>query len=286
MAVSYAYYPGCTLKTSAREFDESTLKVCKAAGIELTELADWNCCGASSAHSVSPLLGLSLPARDLQTAEALGKPVAVACAMCFHRLKHASHALGDAAKLKQVNQVLGKEFRNTVKVEHLLTILGSNGSSYQVTKKLEGLKAASYYGCVLVRPKEVMELDDEDNPQLMDRIVASLGAETVEWDFKTECCGASLPLSKPEVVVNLSHKILRQARQRGAECVVVACPMCHSNLDIRQKAMKAAYPGFQEMPVYYFTQLMGLAMGFSAAEMHIDKHLTDGLSLLKSKGFI
>ncbi len=234
---AYVYYPGCTLKTSAKEFDVSARKVCKSVGIDLVELTDWNCCGASSAHTVSPLLGLALPARDLQTAEEMGKPVAVACAMCFHRLKHATHDLSDKSMLRQVNEVLGKEFRNTVKVEHFLQILGSNGSHLDIKKPLEGLKVASYYGCVLVRPKAVMEMDDEANPELMDGIIKSLGAETVDWNFKTACCGASLPLAYPEVVVNLSHKLLRQAKQRGADCVAVACPMCHNNLDTIQDAI-------------------------------------------------
>lgn len=282
--LSYAYYPGCTLKTSAKEFDISTVKVCEKLGIELKEIADWNCCGASSAHTINPLLGLALPARDLQTAEEMGKPVAVGCAMCWHRLKHTVHALTDKEKLKQVNEVLGKQFHNTVKVEHLLQIFGSNGVSLTITKELKGLKAACYYGCVLVRPKAIMEMDDEDNPQLMDRIVRSLGAETVDWDFKTTCCGASLPLAHPEAVVNLSHKILQHAAQQGGNCVVVACPMCHSNLDTRQKAIKATHPDFQEMPIYYFTQLMGLALGFTPEDMYINKHLTDGLSLLKNTG--
>lgn len=281
---AYAYYPGCTLKTSAKEFDVSAQKVCQALDIELTELKDWSCCGASSAHTVSPLLGVALPARNLQTAEEIGRPVAVACAMCFHRLKHTVHALADKARLKQVNEVLGKDFRNSVKVEHFLTILSPNGNKLPLKKELKDLKVACYYGCVLVRPKAIMEFDDEDNPQLMDNITRSLGAETIDWDFKTSCCGASLPLAHPEVVVNLSHKILRQAKQRGADCVAVACPMCHSNLDTRQKAIKASYPEFEEIPIYYFTQLMGLALGFTPAEMHIDKHLTDGLALLKNKG--
>ncbi|MBI4333502.1 MAG: CoB--CoM heterodisulfide reductase iron-sulfur subunit B family protein [Chloroflexi bacterium] len=287
MAVaSYAYYPGCTLKTSAKEFDISTRRVCEALNIDLQEIPDWNCCGASSAHTVSPLLGLALPARDLQIAEAMGKTVAVACAMCWHRLKHASHSLENKQKLAEVNEVLGKDFRNTVKIEHLLQIVDSVKDRFVPKKELKGLKAACYYGCVLVRPKAVMQMDDEDNPQLMDRIVRLLGMETVEWDFKTACCGASLPLSHPEIVVDLSYKILRQAVQRGAECVVVACPMCHSNLDVRQKAIRAAHPEFKGIPIYYFTQLMGLSLGFEPEEMHLDKHLTDGLPLLREKALI
>ncbi len=285
-AASYLYYPGCTAKTSSKEFEISTLKVCEKLGIELTEIEDWNCCGASSAHTVSPLLALALPARDLQVAERAGKPVVTGCAMCWHRLKYAVNDLSQKERLAQVNEVLGSEFRNTVKVEHFLQILGPGGTPVIPRKELKGLKAACYYGCVLVRPKAVMQLDDEENPQIMDSIVRSLGAETVDWDFKTSCCGASLPLAHPEVVVNLSHRILKQAQDRGADCVVVACPMCHSNLDTRQKAMKAAYPGFKEIPIYYFTELMGLALGFEPEEMHIDKHLTDGLSLLRTKELI
>ncbi|MBI2934909.1 MAG: CoB--CoM heterodisulfide reductase iron-sulfur subunit B family protein [Chloroflexi bacterium] len=285
-ALSYLYYPGCTAKTTSREFEVSTLKVCEKLGIELSEIDDWNCCGASSAHTISPLLGMALPARDLQRAESVGKPVVTGCAMCWHRLKYAVHELSDRATLARVNHVLGQEFRNTVKVEHFLQVLGPGRPALSLKKELKGLKAACYYGCVLVRPKKIMQMDDEDNPQLMDNIVRSLGADTVDWDFKTACCGASLPLAHPDIVVNLSHKILKQAQDRGAECVVVACPMCHSNLDTRQKAMKAAHPEFKEIPVYYFTELMGLALGFAPEEMLIDKHLTDGFSLLRTKGLV
>lgn len=281
---SYTYYPGCTAKTSSKEFEISTLMVCEKLGIDLVELEDWNCCGASSAHTVSTLVGLALPARDLQVAERMGKPVVTGCAMCWHRLKYAVHDLSDKNKLAEVNEVLGKEFRNTVKVEHFLQIFAAHSDLLTPRLALKGLKVASYYGCVLVRPKAVMAMDDEDNPQLMDNIIRQLGAEAVEWDLKTACCGASLPLAHPEAVVKLSRQVLKQARASGANCVAVACPMCHSNLDVRQKAIKSAYPDFEGMPIYYFTQLMGLALGFSPEEMHIDKHLTDGLDLLREKG--
>lgn len=142
---------------------------------------------------------------------------------------------------------------------------------------------ACYYGCLLVRPPDVASIDDKENPQIMDRLLKRVGAETLGWDFKTECCGAGFPISKPEVMLHLAHRIVSQAKQVGADCISVACPMCHSNLDSYQPKLKAKF-GDSSIPIVYFTQLMGLAMGYSAKELKLGKHLTDTSSLLKAKG--
>ena len=155
--------------------------------------------------------------------------------------------------------------------------------SFPVEKPLQDLKIACYYGCLLTRPRDIVGFDDEENPHKMDKLMNSLGAESVEWGFKTECCGASLPFSRPDVVIKLSHRILYHAKQAGADCVAVACPMCHSNLDTRQNEMKAKYRDDFELPVLYFTQLLGLALGFSAHELGLEKHFVDPRPMLKSK---
>lgn len=280
----YAYYPGCTLHSTAKEYDESTRRVCKKLDIELQDLEDWICCGASSAHSRNHLLSIVLPARELQAAEEKGLPLAVACAMCYSRLKFAAHELADKETLSQVEEVLGKDFHNTAKVSHLLQILDEERESLPLQRSLEGLKVACYYGCLLVRPRDVAGFDDEENPQMMDRIIAALGAECINWGFKTECCGASLPFARPDVVLKLSHRILYQAKQLGADCIAVACPMCHSNLDTRQREMRAKYKDDFELPVLYFTQLLGLALGFSPRQLLLNKHFTNPLPTLKNKG--
>jgi len=281
---TYAYYPGCTLHSSAKEYDVSARLVCEKLGISLKELEGWTCCGASSAHTTSELLGIALPARDLQTAEKMGLPLAVACAMCFSRLKYTAHELTDKAKLDTVNRLLGTEFGNHTEVVHLLQIMHERRGSMPLKKSLKGLKVASYYGCLLVRPREVTNFDDPENPEMMDRLMGSLGAQAIEWDFKTACCGASLPLARHDIVLKLSHRILSQAKQLGADCVAVACPMCQSNLDMYQKEIEAAYKDKIDLPILYFTQLVGLALELSPKQLLLDKHFADPLPMLKSKG--
>jgi len=225
-----------------------------------------------------------LPARELQAAEEMGLPLAVACALCFSRLKHAAYELTDKAELDLVSELLGKEFHNTTEVMHLLKVLYEASDAMPLRRPLKGLKVACYYGCLLVRPQEVVDFDDVENPQIMDRLIEKSGAEGIEWDFKTACCGASLPLTRRDVVLKLSYRILSQARRLGADCVAVACPMCHSNLDAYQKEMEARYKDKLELPVLYFTQLVGLALDFSPKQLLLDKHFTDPLPMLKDKG--
>ncbi len=284
----YAYYPGCTLHSSAKEYDVSARLVCEKLGIRLQELEGWACCGASSAHNTSPLLSIALPAHELQIAELTGLPLTVACAMCFSRLKHASHDLTDKTKLALISELLGKEFHNTTEVVHLLQVLSGAKEKFSVRKPLKGLKVACYYGCMLVRPKEVVNFDDDENPLIMDRLVESLGASAIEWDFKVSCCGASLPLTRHDIVLKLSHRILSQAKQLGADCVAVACPMCHSNLDVYQKEIqKKTEPRNKnkiKLPILYFTQLVGLALGFSPEQLYLNNHFTDPLPMLRAKG--
>lgn len=280
----YAYYPGCTLHSTAREYDVSARAVCKQMGIELQELEGWTCCGASSAHTTNEMLATTLPARDLRSAEATGLPLAVACAMCFNRLKHTEHALADKAVADRTARALGGPLANKTEVVHLLQILDERRKSMTITRPLKGLKVASYYGCLLVRPQEITRFDDPENPQMMDRLMAALGAQPLEWDFKTACCGASLPLSRQDIVVKLSYRILGQARRLGADCVAVACPMCQMNLDAYQNEMGKQYGLKMDMPVLYFTQIAGLAMGISPGALDLDKHFTDPMPMLKKKG--
>ena len=280
----YAYYPGCTLHSTAREYDVSARAVCKQMGIELQELEGWTCCGASSAHTTSEMLATTLPARDLRSAEATGLPLAVACAMCFNRLKHTEHALADKAVMERTSAAIGGPLANKTEVVHLLQILDERRQSMTISRPLTGLKVASYYGCLLVRPQEITRFDDPENPQIMDRLMAVLGARPLEWDFKTACCGASLPLTRQDIVVKLSYRILAQARRLGADCVAVACPMCQMNLDAFQNEMGKQYGYKINMPILYFTQIAGLAMGITPGALDLDKHFTDPMPMLKNKG--
>ena len=279
----YSYYPGCSLHSSAKEYDVSTRLVCQKLGIDLRELKNWICCGASSAHSTDHILSLALPAHTLKQAEEKGLPLVVPCAMCFSRLKFALHELKNKDTLALVSRTLGKDLSNTVAVEPLLKVLADESIAIPIEKSLSGLKVACYYGCLLVRPPEVVGFDDAENPQTMDHLIKRLGAETIDWGLKTSCCGAGVAFARLDVVLKLSHRILSLAQKSGADCVAVACPMCHANLDMYQKDMAAKFGQKTELPVLYFTQLMGLSLGFSPKELLLDKHITNPLPMLREK---
>lgn len=281
---TYAYYPGCTLHATAKEYDVSARAVCQKMGVGLEELKGWTCCGASSAHTTNEALAIALPARDLLTAEKMGKPLAVACALCFNRLKVTEHELADNAKLEAIRSLVGSDYQNNAEVVHLLQILYDRRNTMAVTKPLKGLRVASYYGCMLVRPYEITKFDDPENPQMMDKLMLTLGAQPLEWDFKTACCGASLPLTRRDILLKLSHRILAQAQQLRADCLAVACPMCQFNLDMYQQAINQEYGEKINLPILYFTQLAGVAMGLSPHQLHMDKHIIDPLPMLKNKG--
>ncbi len=282
-ARTYSYYPGCSLHGTAAEYDISTQLVCQKLGIELRELEEWVCCGASAAHSTDHLLSLALPAHTLKQAEEKGLPLAVPCAMCFSRLRTTIHEIKNKDTLNLVNSAIGKELGEPVAVESMLQMLADESISLPVTKPLNGLKVACYYGCLLARPPEVVGIDDAENPQTMERLLVRLGAEAIDWGLKTTCCGAGVAFPRLDIVLKLSHRLLSLAQKSGADCVAVACPMCHANLDMYQKDMIAKFGQKTKLPVIYFTQLMGLALGFSPKELLLDKHLTDPLPMLREK---
>lgn len=280
---AYSYYPGCSLHATAAEYDVSARLVCQKLGIDLRELEDWVCCGASAAHSTDHLLSLALPAHTLKQAEEKGLPLAVPCAMCFSRLKFTLHELENKDTLALVSDAVGKELSTAVTVKPMLQVLADEDIPLPIVKPLSGLKVACYYGCLLVRPPEVVGFDDAENPQTMDHLMERLGAEAIDWGLKTNCCGAGVAFARLDVVLKLSHRILSLAQQSGADCIAVTCPMCHANLDMYQKDMTAKFGQKTELPILYFTQLMGLALGFSPKELLLDKHITNPLPMLREK---
>jgi heterodisulfide reductase subunit B2 len=284
---SYAYYPGCSLHASAKEYDVSTRMVMGRLGIDLREIENWTCCGASSAHAASKLLGYALPARNLQIAEQMGLPLMSSCAACFSRLKATTHDLArDLKMLAAVNEAIDRPFLNSVEVTPILGALVPEEVAAAARRPLEGLKVACYYGCLFVRPGEVVGFDDEEDPRSMDRLLAAAGAETVDWAFKTECCGASMAVPRPGEVERLSGRVLAAAKRLGADCVAVACPLCHANLDQRQGSIGAKLGKDMTLPVLYFTQLLGLALGFPAREMMLERHFADPRPMLRAKGLV
>jgi heterodisulfide reductase subunit B len=289
--LNYAYYPGCSLHASAGEYDLSTRELFKKLSIGLTEVPDWFCCGATPAHNVDELLSLSLCAKNLELAEKVEGDLAVACAACFSRLKFTQHTLEESAvKRKQVEKAIDAKVQLDGKVKHLLDILANDLGQEQlaaaVTKPLKGLKVACYYGCLLTRPPEVPNLDCVEAPTIMERVIEATGAETVAWSHRMECCGANFTLSRPGVVIQLTNAILDSAKNAGADCIIVACPLCHGNLDIRQQEIEGVYNTNYGLPVFYITQLVGLACGLSPEKLGLGALIVNPQPLLKEKGLL
>jgi len=285
--MKYAYFPGCSLHSTAEEYDLSTRAVAEAVGIELVEIPDWVCCGATPAHVTMHLLSLALPVKNLILAKKMGSDeVATCCVACFNRLKTANNFMeNDLEHRKKVENIVGQPYKGEVKVRHFLDILvnsfGLKNLGEKVTKKLNGLKVACYYGCLLTRPQKITAIDDLENPHLIDDLMKTIGIEPVQWPYKTECCGASFSLTKTDIVLKLSGDILQMASDEGAQAIVVACPLCQSNLDLRQAMINKKYKKNFQMPIFYFTQLVGLSLGIAPNKLGFDKHIVDPMSLLK-----
>ena len=290
-SLNYAYYPGCSLHASAGEYDLSTRELFKALNIGLTEVPDWFCCGATPAHNVDELLSLSLCAKNLELAEQVEGDLAVACAACFSRLKFTQHTLEEnATKRQQVEKAIAAKVKLDSHVKHLLEILakdlGLERLSSAVRKPLTGLKVACYYGCLLTRPPEVPNLDCVEAPTIMEDVLRAVGAETVPWTHRLECCGANFTLSRPGVVIQLSNAILDSAKAAGADCIMVGCPLCHGNLDIRQKEIEGVYSVNYGLPVFYITQLVGMACGLPADKLGLGALIVNPMPLLKEKNLL
>lgn len=289
--LKYSYYPGCSLHASASEYDLSTRELFSALGVRLEEIQDWFCCGATPAHNVDELLSLSLCAKNLELASNIEGDVAVACASCFSRLKFTQHTLAESSiKRKQVEKALDAPLKIEGKVKHLLEILAKDLGLERLkdaTKKpLSGLKVACYYGCLLTRPNDVPNLDCTEAPTIMERVMEAVGAEPLQWTHRLECCGANFTLSRPGVVLQLSNAVLESAKSAGADCIIVACPLCHGNLDIRQKEIEGVYKADYRLPVFYMTQLVGLAAGIPQEKLGLDALIVNPVPLLKARGLI
>ena len=308
--MKYAFFPGCSLESTAWDFDRSTRAVCRALGIELEDIPDWVCCGSTPAHASNAALAVALPVANLQKAQALGLPVMAACASCYARLRTANHKVQNAeADRQQAERITGKPYDGRVEVHHVLDVLVNHfgldairakvgqvanlppttenrgrTAGWQPAPRLAGLRVACYYGCLLTRPPEIVAFDDAEHPTSMDDLIAATGAEPVEWPYKTECCGASLSMTRSGVVTRLGHKLLSMARRAGAECIAVACPLCQVNLDLRQADAAKAHGPIPQTPVLYVTQLLGLALGLSFEELGINALTVSAASLLGERG--
>jgi heterodisulfide reductase subunit B len=271
-----SYYPGCSLHGTAREYDDSIRGVSKLLDIQLYELEDWTCCGASSAHCTDEDLAIQLAARNLVIAEKNDRDLLVPCVACYSRLKVVEK------EAKEHPNKVHFPYRGNAPIRYALDFFCEEAILEELKKKctkpLSELKVACYYGCLTVRPPKVTGVRDYENPQHMDRLMKYLGADPVPWSYKADCCGASLVMTRTDIVRTLSGKLILMAKEAGADCLVTGCPMCHANLDTRQDGLN--------LPVLYFTELMGLALGHKDVKKWLRRHITDPIKVLSAKGLM
>jgi len=292
MAMKYAFFPGCSAETTGKSFTISTDYVARAIGFELLEIPDWNCCGTSAATLTSPELEVALPARSLAISERElpGLDVVASCAGCYRSLRTSlTYARESEENLAHVRELIDMPYEASANVVSLLEAFSSqdvrDAIAEKVQKKLRCLKVACYYGCAMVRPADVCgEFDDEEDPQSMDELMSLIGAEPVEWAFKTECCGAAQQMAVPRAAKPMIERIFENAQANGADCIATSCPLCMLNLDMREAEInrKRVADGKEpfDIPCYYFTELISMAFGASVEEAGIDIHFHPAKQLL------
>jgi len=284
------YYPGCSLESSAKEFDLSIRAILHEMEISLKDIPDWNCCGASPAHYLNEELAKALPYRNLVKAEEAGLDRVVSpCPACYSHLKHVhEEVLKDSHLADRLGAIVGKKYGGDIASKHLLDFLkediGFDRLKSTVKTPLRQLKVVSYYGCLTRLPG--VHIDDMENPNLVDEVVTSIGGEALEWSHKTECCGASLSVSRTEIALRLVNSILEAAKERSADCIAVVCPLCQSNLDTRQGDIHKKYGRNYGIPILYLSQLIGLAQKLDYSQLGLDRLVITPKNLLIEKGIV
>ncbi len=272
-------YPGCSLTGSARDYNESVFALAEAFDMDFVQIPDWNCCGATAAHNLNKELSLALPARILALAEQHGlEEIIVPCAACYSRLVVTQHELKKDPELKnRIREILKMDYRGTSVILNVIEWIDK-----YIIAKLDGKvvnpfnhKVACYYGCLLVRPNKILQYDRAEDPQTMDIVMSKIGATPVEYPYKTECCGAGFSVSRTDIVSKLSGKIIEDAEYRGAEAIIVACPMCHSNLDMRRGNINKCWKREFKIPVVFVTQAIGLAIGLTESRVGLKRHFVE-----------
>jgi heterodisulfide reductase subunit B len=284
--MTLAYYPGCSLQHSSAEFDRATRKMLGVLGVEFKEVPDWTCCGSTPAHMMDHLLAQSLAARNLRQAAEVGDELLAPCPSCYQREKNAEIEIHkDDAFRAEVNEMLDKPYNGHVMVyalpEYLMKYVGEEKLASLVKVDLSQLKVVPYYGCLLGRPSEMTGECDNEQPMMMDLLLQAAGADVKWWNYKTECCGASVGMPKMEMQRKLSGKVLEQALAAGADAVVVCCPLCHVNLDLKQAQINKFNGTEYHVPILYLPQVLGLALGLSADDVMLSKNVVDPQPLVK-----
>ena len=279
-----SYYPGCSLHGTAGEYDDSIRGVSNLLDIQLHELEDWTCCGASSAHCTDEELAIDLAARNLAIAEKSDRELLVPCVACYSRFKCAEK------ESKEHPEKIHFSYRGNVPIRYALDFFCEGPVLEEIKKKikkpLSGLKVVCYYGCLTVRPPKVTGIKEYENPQHMDHLMELLGAEPIPWSYKADCCGASLVMTRTDIVRRLSGKLLSMAKEAEADCLVTGCPMCHANLDTRQEELDKEVGENFNIPVLYFTELIGLSLGHKDVKKWLSHHITDPIKALSAKGLM
>jgi len=288
-----SYYPGCTLKTKAKGLEDSAIASMNVLGIRLVEIERWNCCGTVYSLAEDDLAHHLAPVRNLIRVKEQGSNrVGTLCSFCYHTLKRANLLMrNDAEKRKTLNDFMEEEvdYNGEVEVVHLLEVLrddvGWENIAAKVRVPLQGLKVAPYYGCTLLRPQEVA-IDQVERPTILHRLMEALDAEAVDFPYATECCGSFQIVGNPDSVTQRAWEILSSASRRGAEALVLTCPLCHFNLTQRQTELIPRYSDFSGLPVLYFSQLLAISLGIDPKVCHFESRDSNFLALLKSKKLV
>jgi heterodisulfide reductase subunit B len=287
------YYPGCTLKTSAKNLEKTAVAVMKTLGYEMVEMKDWNCCGVVSSLTSDDLMHHLAPLRNLIHVEDEGETTVITlCDMCYNTLKQTNLRVKENPEdLKTLNAFMDREndYKGTVSVVHYLEFL-RNSIGFDVLRKkvkipLKGMKFMPYYGCMLLRPREV-SIDDPEEPRILSDLLTALGAEVVDNPFKIECCGSYHTVEQKDIVSRRAHRITSFAVEQGADAIALSCPLCRFNLDMRGREAEKLYKGYKQIPVYYYTQLIAIALGLDQNHLGFDQHVVDPTLLLKKKGVL
>ncbi len=279
--MKYSYYPGCAQHGTAVDYRRSVKAVFTHLGIELEEIRNWNCCGAL--HVDDRNIRLALSARTLSSSN--GLDMATPCNLCYSNLMRANKVFEDLSLKNRINEALTTKYDGNTKPKHLLEVIvkdfGLAKLAPHVSQPLN-IKAVPYYGCLLTRPEN--KFDSPENPKSLDNLISTLGAEPVKYYYKTKCCGGPILITNEYLALTLAKDLLLMAKEGGADCMVVTCPMCHLQLDAKQKAVESQFNIKIDMPIIYFTQFMGLAMGISPKELGLDKHLVSTDKLMARIG--
>ncbi len=284
--MKFAYYPGCSAVGTSADYEASTRMVCKDLGFGLNDIDDWNCCGSTPAHAVSTELSAALCVRNLDIAKKAGADkLLTTCPSCLSNLRHAGHRMEDEDFRKNVDSLLDepstKSFPEAESVmQALVDTYGLDTLAGRVAKKFKGIRLAPYYGCLMSRPAEIMNFGDPENPQMMEDILRACGADVLDFPLKTNCCGASFGIPERSMTAKLSGKILQVAKNMQADAIVVACPLCQMNLDLRQGQAESAMQDRFNLPVLYFTQILGLAFGHDPKDLGMNKLCVSANALL------